>query len=359
MMRNIYLSLSLVFTSFFHNCYSESDFHASIPVIDMKLYDDQETREEFILRFAEALHEIGFCAIINSGVDEEILENGYTASQKFFKSPKEKKLEIHAPHLNGQRGIVFSENAQGEALVDHKEFIHIGKSDNLWPTWMDLEHPMLDFISHLEVYSNKLQSALSLFMGQDENYLQDMTEGGTSLLRALYYPKNPSPGQFWAAEHTDIDLFTILPMATEEGLQLLHNGNWIDIKVPPHAFIINCGDMLENISNGYFKSSVHRVISKPNLERFSIVYFVHPKYTDRLDPLDYCINLTGGIRRFPYTSHLEMLAHRLVEIGIASDDLIAFDKDSGYIDRIESLVNKGIASDPVLKTYQVWKQRQG
>lgn len=148
-------------------------------------------------------------------------------------------------------------------------------------------------------------------------------------------------------------------MATEEGLQLLHNGQWIDIKVPPHAFIINCGDMLENISNGYFKSSVHRVVSKPNLERFSIVYFVHPKYTDRLDPLDYCIDLTGGIRRFPYTSHLEMLAHRLVEIGIASEDLIAFDKDSGYINRIEVLVNKGIASDSVLKTYQIWKQRQG
>jgi isopenicillin N synthase-like dioxygenase len=325
----------------------------------MNLYDNPSTRREFIEKFALALHEIGFCAIINTGFDEEVLNNGYRASQEFFKSPIEKKIEVHAPHLNGQRGIVFSENAQGEKLLDCKEFVHFGRDKNLWPSWMDLENPMMDFIKHLDSYSVKLQSALSLFMEQKEDYLEKMTQDGACILRTLYYPKNPSPGRFWAAEHTDIDLFTILPMATEEGLQILKDGHWLDVKVPPHAFIINCGDMLENLSNGFFKSSVHRVVSKPNLERFSIVYFVHPRYQDRLDPLDHCIQITGGVRKFPFTSHLEMLAHRLVEIGIASDDLKVFDKNSGYMDRIIELVNSGNASDAVKKTYNVWVQKGG
>jgi isopenicillin N synthase-like dioxygenase len=223
---------------------------------------------------------------------------------------------------------------------------------------MDLETPMIDLIDHLDAYSCKLQLALSQFMGQNDDYLENMTQDGACLLRALYYPKNPKPGQFWAAEHTDIDLFTILPMATEEGLQILRDGKWIDVKVPPNAFIINGGDMLENLSNGFFKSSVHRVISKPNVERFSIVYFVHPRFTDSLNPLDYCVELTGGIKKFPDATHLEMLSHRLVEIGIASNDLIEFDKNSGYIDRVNALVEKGTASDAVIKTYNVWKNKK-
>lgn len=114
--------------------------------------------------------------------------------------------------------------------------------------------------------------------------------------------------------------------------------------------------MLENLSNGYFKSSVHRVVSQPNKERYSIVYFVHPKDEDRLDPLPGCIALTGDIQRFPNANRLEMLAHRLVEIGLASKELTAFDAQSGYIERIQELVDKGIASPPVLKTLHVYQK---
>jgi hypothetical protein len=145
-------------------------------------------------------------------------------------------------------------------------------------------------------------------------------------------------------------------MSTEEGLEVLHEGKWIRVKVPKDAFIINCGDMLENLSNGYFKSSVHRVVSQPNKERFSIVYFVHPKYGDRLDPLASCIRLTGGVQRFPDAAGLDMLAHRLVEIGLASEELKAFDAQSGYMEKIEDLVAKGVASPAVEKTHSVWQK---
>jgi hypothetical protein len=49
-----------------------------------------------------------------------------------------------------------------------------------------------------------------------------------------------------------------------------------------------------------FSKAEFIVVSKPNLEKFSIVYFVHPRYEDRLDPLDYCIDITGCVRKFPF-----------------------------------------------------------
>jgi isopenicillin N synthase-like dioxygenase len=224
---------------------------------------------------------------------------------------------------------------------------------------MDLKTPVKNLIKHLDKHSEKLQDVLSRFMGQKEDFLFQMTDDGDCVLRALYYPKTPLPNQVWAAAHTDIDLFTILPMSTEKGLEILHKGEWVQVRVPKDAFIINCGDMLENMSNGYFKSSVHRVVSQANKERFSIVYFVHPRNTDRLDPLAKCIELTGGVKRFPDASHLEMLAHRLVEIGLASDDLKTYDSKSGYIERVEELVLKEVASDAVKKTYENWQKIQG
>jgi len=351
------LQAKLFFSCFLlFNLNAREPFHPSIPVIDMQLFESEETKGRFIQEFTDALHNIGFCAIINTGFDMETLEKGYCGCKSFFQSPKNQKNELFAPHLNGQRGVIFSENAQGNRQTDLKEFLHIGRTNNLWPSWMDLKTPLEKLIVHLDQHSEKLQEALSLKMGKEATFLTQMTKDGACLLRALHYPKNPNPDQFWAAEHTDIDLFTILPKATEKGLQILSQGEWIDVRVPKDAFIINCGDMLENLSNGYFKSSVHRVVSQPNKERYSIVYFVHPKDKDRLDPKPGCIALTGNIQRFPNTNRLEMLAHRLVEIGLASKELAAFDAQSGYIERIQDLVNEGVASPPVLKTYQVYQK---
>ena len=333
-------------------------FPSTIAVVDMSLFNHEETKSDFIQQFASALHEIGFCALVNTGFDDEALQAGYHAVQTFFKSSQNQKKEILFPYLNGQRGFVLSETAQGNKNKDIKEFLHFGLHGNYWPSWMNLQDPIEKLIFNLNQHGEKLEQALSVFLGQDEQFLSSKTQQGDSLLRALYYPVNNNPQLFWAAEHTDIDLFTILPMATEDGLQVLHKGQWIDVKVPKGAFIINCGDMLENLSNGYFKSSVHRVVSQKGKERFSIVYFIHPKTTEDISPLPEAISITGGIKKFPDTTQREMLAHRLVELGIASHDLIDYDANSGYMEKVEQLVKEGAASPAVQKTYKIWSEKK-
>lgn len=329
-------------------------FDSTIPVVDMLDFYNEETKSEFVENVSNALHEVGFFAVINTGVDQKILDNAYQASFVFFSEDQSKKEEILKPELSGQRGYVLSETAQGFNQKDHKEFLHIGKENNIWPNWMDLENPMMALVRCLDKSSKVFQKTLSLAMGKDENYLNEMIENGESLLRSLHYPKNPNPGQFWAAEHTDIDFFTILPVSTEEGLQVFHDGKWIDVKVPENAFIINGGDMLQNLSNGYFKSSLHRVVSKPDVDRFSIVYFIHPRDGDPLDPLDTMVEKTESVICYPKATRMELLASRLRELKIASPELLEFEKKSGILDRIKELVERGSASEPVLKTYRLY-----
>lgn len=354
--RNIFITAVSIFSCFTFLQADVLDLDSTIPVVDLQDFYNPDTKQAFVDKVAKAMHEVGFFAVINPTTDEKTILQAYQASKDFFSSSTQEKLEICDPSLNGQRGYVPSEVAQGCKEKDFKEFVHVGRINNLWPAWMDLQNPLERLLVSLDEHSNVLQKAFALAVGEEEDYFTNMTAKGECLLRALHYPSNPAPGAVWAAQHTDIDFFTILPMATEEGLQVFYAGKWIDVKVPADAFIINVGDKLQNLTNGYFKSSLHRVVAKPNVERYSIVYFVHPRDEDSMEPIAHCIELTGGIQQYPKASSLELLACRLRELGLASSGLLQLEQDSGVLDRMKELVDAGVAADPVQKTYSLWEK---
>lgn len=184
-----------------------------------------------------------------------------------------------------------------------------------------------------------LGDAISMVLKQEPNYINEMIREGDCLMRAIHYPANAPANSIWAGAHTDIDFFTILPRSTARGLQVLSKeGIWIDVVVPDGAFVINCGDMLENLTNGHFKSSVHRVVDSGNGgERYSVVFFVHPRSEDRLDPLPLFIEKTGGIRKYANVNRIELLAERLIDLGLASPCLMDFFVNSSAIEKLREV----------------------
>ncbi len=361
------LSSSLLFSD-------ESAFDATIPVVDMKEYQNPETKQKFLAELHDALQEVGFFAVINSGVDIHTLDNAYQACFDFFALPYSDKMQVNVPSSNGQRGYVPGESAKGQGRKDFKEFYHVGREfnppeskpaafwQNVWPSDFDLKDPVCALFAALEQSMVPLEEAMAESIGQPKDLFTNMTIEGDILLRAIHYPSNPPKEQFWAAEHTDIDLFTILPRATAEGLQVKNKqGEWIDIKVPEGAFIVNGGDMLENITNGEFRSGLHRVVAlKDNYERYSIVFFVHPRSEDHLDPLASCIARTGGVRKYANATRLELLSERLVDLGLASPEMMKNLANCGLMERLievgraspkamKKLADAGLASPEVLE----------
>ena len=205
-------------------------FDATIPVLDMHDFYEPQTRQKFISDMTTALKEVGFFAVINTGVDKKILDEAYITAEKFFRLSKEEKLTLHHPENNGQRGYVPGESAKGQKGGDFKEFYHVGRSltpeqkmrlgywENVWPSQVNLQDPLYALYEALEKYTIPLEEAMAEAIGQPESYFTDMTKEGDILFRAIHYPSNPPEDTFWAAEHTDIDLYTILPRATAEGL---------------------------------------------------------------------------------------------------------------------------------------------
>jgi len=121
--------------------------------------------------------------------------------------------------------------------------------------------------------------------------LPTMMEGSEqSLLRVLHYPPlqgDEQPDAIRASAHEDINLLTVLPAANEPGLQVKKtDGSWLDVPCDFGNLIVNIGDMLQEVSGGYFPSTTHRVVnpqgSTQNRSRISLPLFLHPRPQVRL-----------------------------------------------------------------------------
>ena len=111
--------------------------------------------------------------------------------------------------------------------------------------------------------------------------------------------------------------------ASAEGLEVQRvDGKWIPITALPDQIIVNVGDMLERLTNGKLKSTIHRVVnpekSKLSSSRYSMPFFMHPKKNMSLACLENCID-TEHPKQFEEISAGNFLIQRLKEIGLIKD----------------------------------------
>ena len=83
--------------------------------------------------------------------------------------------------------------------------------------------------------------------------------------------------------------------------------------------MVNVGNMLERLTNGVLKSTIHRVVNPPremmNTPRYSIPFFMHPRSEMNLAALPECVDLNNPKRWDDITAG-EFLDQRLAEIGL-------------------------------------------
>jgi isopenicillin N synthase-like dioxygenase len=157
-------------------------------------------------------------------------------------------------------------------------------------------------------------------LGADESYFDDLLVDGSHLSRAIHYPpmpQAPSGQHVWADAHADINLITALPRASERGLQLFTEGEWVDV-VPPEGYVIvNSGMMLERLSNGRITPGLHRVVADADFpgDRYSVVQFCHPAPWFQLGPIPSTVDADHPLR-FGTIEAGALLDRVLYEIGL-------------------------------------------
>ncbi|SMF83599.1 isopenicillin N synthase family dioxygenase [Pseudobacteriovorax antillogorgiicola] len=312
----------------------------TIPVIDLNDYlsDDKNKKQKFVDNVGAALKDVGFFALTNHGLPQDLVSEAYSISEKFFKLDEATKRKYENLEIQGQRGYTSfgREHAKDHDAPDLKEFWHVGQDlsdghkladvypQNIWPKELpSFETTMKDIYQQLERCSLQILEACSLYIGEDKSLFRDMAVDGNTILRLIHYPPIPedaNPASVRAAAHEDINLITLLIDATTSGLEIMdRNGNWLPVVTPRGCIIVDSGDMLQNASNGFYKATTHRVVN-PNdsrSRRFSMPFFVHARSEVPLNPIASCVAKTGGEKKYPDITAGEYLHQRLKEIGLS------------------------------------------
>ncbi|MFT5950503.1 MAG: isopenicillin N synthase-like dioxygenase [Francisella sp.] len=239
--------------------------------------------------FTKSLKETGFAVLKTHPIDWELIQTVYREWEAFFKSGNADKYLFDKESQDGYFPMDISEVAKGEKIKDIKHFYHLyfphgrypkevsDKARKMFEQMIELGKTLLEWIDdHIDP---ELAAKLPM-------HLRDTISEPNTLLRILHYPVlggDEEVGAIRAAAHEDINLITLLPIASSPGLQVLspYNDEWYDVPCDSESIIVNIGDMLQEMTNGEYIATKHRVI-KPegeteNVDRISTPCFIHPK----------------------------------------------------------------------------------
>ncbi|UXP33597.1 isopenicillin N synthase family oxygenase [Reichenbachiella agarivorans] len=313
-----------------------------VPSLDLADFTsgDPVSKAKFVAELGKAYNNIGFVAIKNHGLSDQLIRDLYQKIQAFYALPVEIKEKYEIPELFGQRGYVGKgkEHAKGRKTGDLKEFYHVGQivedndpikeqyPDNIWPVEIEgFDIVTSEAYKTLEATGKVMLRAIAIYLSLDEDYFESRVHNGNSILRPIHYFPIENPDEIpsdavRAAEHGDINLITLLMGASADGLQVKRiDGEWIPITALPDQIVVNVGDMLARLTNDKLKSTIHRVVNPPRelmkTSRFSIPFFMHPRAEMDLTCLANCIDESHP-KQFEDITAGEFLHQRLAEIGL-------------------------------------------
>ena len=315
-----------------------------VPSIDLSdfISNDPIRKQKFVKDLGEAFNNIGFVAVKNHGLSDELAASLYNSIKQFFALPEATKLKYEVEDLGGQRGYTAKgkEHAKGRSIGDLKEFYHIGQEiaevdavrlgypQNIFPQEVpEFEAATVAAYRTLETAGRQILRAIALYLELDEFYFDEQVHFGNSILRPIHYfpidnPQDIPADAVRAAAHGDINLITLLMGASAEGLQILRqDGKWIPVTTLGDRIVVNVGDLLERLTNKKLRSTVHRVANPAanfwHTPRYSIPFFMHPVSEMNLACLPSCID-EHHPKQFDDITAGEFLHQRLREIGLIS-----------------------------------------
>ncbi len=307
---------------------------AVVPLVS--LADQARDPDAFAAALGGSFERFGFAMVSDHGVPEGLIERAWAMTRAFFDLPEDEKRSYYVEGGGGARGYTpfKTEIAKGAEYVDLKEFWHIGRelpeghrfaadmAPNIWPDRPEgFRETFLELFAAFDTAGDRLLSAIARHLGLAPDWFDPAVKDGNSVLRLLHYPPvTEDAPNVRAGAHEDINLITLLLGAEEAGLELLdRDGQWLPVRPPEGAMVVNVGDMLQRLTNHVLPSTTHRVVNPPperrGHSRYSMPFFLHPAPDFLIKALPQCVTAENPEREPPITAH-DYLAERLREIGL-------------------------------------------
>lgn len=266
---------------------------------------DQRDPDE-LARLAQAVGEMGFLTVSETGLEADRLRDVFDAYRSFFRLPEAEKQAVNMAETGSNRGwgAPKSEQSNPDANPDFKEVFDCGYelpsgdpyaarglsvyAPNLWPdNPPEFRETIQTYYGEACAVAMRILRAIAAALGRDEASFDAAFDTPMALLRGNFYPKRPDwagEKDFGIAAHTDYGCLTLLATDGTPGLEVLTpNGDWQRVDAEPGKFIINFGEMLEFWTAGQVKATLHRVVGSSQ-ERMSIPLFFNPSFDTNVAP---------------------------------------------------------------------------
>lgn len=240
----------------------------------------EEGKLAFAKKLGSALEDIGFAVLSGHGVDTNLYSQAEDKIAELFeKTTLKERMAYEAKRFGSVNQGYFPIK---ETTIIHPDLVEgwvfCRRAFNLPenPNYKESEYwpkpnfePLFRQIvqSHEKLILPIMQSVLS-YLGCDPHLYDEKLTATNFGFRLNYYPaitkEDNDSGAGRMLGHEDVDLFTILPAQSVDGLQVYNqsNGKWIRLNPDPGTIILNTGDYMQRITNDRLPSTTHRV-SKP------------------------------------------------------------------------------------------------
>ncbi|KAJ1411000.1 Oxoglutarate/iron-dependent dioxygenase [Sesbania bispinosa] len=273
-----------------------SEEELDVPLIDLRAIKGDEVAMAAAAELVrEACMKHGFFQVTNHGVDPNLITAAFQEFESIFKLPLSKKL-------SAKRNLLGYSGAHSERYASRlpwKETFSIP-----YKHMTESHSQVIDFIKstlgedhHLtglvyEKYSEAMKGLsvnilelLGISLGVDGSHYEKYFEDAESLMRLSFYPPCiDSNLVFGTGPHCDPSSLTILFQDQVGGLQVFVDNKWLAVRPRPDTFVINIGDTFMALSNGIYKSCLHRVLVNKEMERKSLAFFVNLKEDKTVRP---------------------------------------------------------------------------
>ncbi|XVE50666.1 hypothetical protein DITRI_Ditri01bG0181600 [Diplodiscus trichospermus] len=254
-----------------------SDKHESIPTIDFSLLTSTvpDERSKALQDLGKACLEWGFFKVINHGVPETMMKAIIETLKAFFELPEEEKQEFKWKHVLDPIKYGTSCNDKVDNVMFWRDYLKF----LLHPEFHSPHKPpalreiALEYSKRVRHIAREIVRGICDSLGLEEDYVDKVLnwENGRQLLVANFYPPCPQPDlAMGIPPHSDNGLLTLLTQNEIGGLQVAHEGKWVNVSPIPNSFLANIGDQIEILSNGKYKSILHRGVVNNKHTRISL-----------------------------------------------------------------------------------------
>lgn len=255
----------------------------------------------------------GFFQVVNHGIDSNLINEAHKIMDLFFGMPLLEKQKAQRK-VGEYCGYASSFTNRFSSKLPWKETLSFRYSadpqcSNLVQDYFlnvmgqDFSHfgrVCQEYCEAMNKLSLGIMELLGMSLGIGQSYFRDFYKENDSIMRLNYYPPCQKPEQtLGTGPHCDPTSLTILHQDNVGGLEVFVDEKWHSVAPCSKAFVVNIGDTFMALSNGLYKSCLHRAVVNNHTPRKSLAFFLSPRMDKIVCPPKALVEDVANQRIYP------------------------------------------------------------